>query len=287
MLWGFFLKIVVADKLSLTVNQVYGQVGSYHGLPLIIATYFFAFQIFCDFAGYSFIAIGAAKSMGIDLMQNFRRPYFSKSISEFWTRWHISLSSWFRDYLYIPLGGNRVSKARWIINIFIVFLMSGLWHGAGWTYLIWGGLNGFYLIFSNLTAAIRKNIIRKIILIKNHQKIFHIMQIIITFHLVLIAWIFFRAKTLADAIYIFKHILPIDNYNFDKMDIPLGFFGFTLLIFFIFCMETGNYIQEKIGANKFLAAKSVFFRWGIYLFLLLSILLFGEFGHYNFIYFQF
>ncbi len=136
MLWGFFKKVVIADRLAILVNQVYNNAENYEGAPLLLATYFFAFQIYCDFSGYSDIAIGAAQVMGFKLMDNFNRPYYSKSISEFWKRWHISLSTWFRDYLYIPLGGNRTAKWRWYANLFFTFLISGLWHGANWTFVI-------------------------------------------------------------------------------------------------------------------------------------------------------
>jgi len=140
MLWGFFKKVVIADRLAVYVNEIYASPGDENGLALLLATYFFAFQIYCDFSGYSDIAIGAARVMGYDLMENFRTPYLSKSIREFWSRWHISLSTWFRDYLYIPLGGNRVPQVRWFLNLFIVFVVSGFWHGANWTFLIWGAL---------------------------------------------------------------------------------------------------------------------------------------------------
>lgn len=158
MLWGFFKKIVIADRLAIYVNEVYNSPAEFQGLTLILATYFFAFQIYCDFSGYSDIAIGAARIMGYDLMINFRQPYFSQSIAEFWKRWHISLSTWFKDYLYIPLGGNRVAKNRWYFNLMAVFLISGLWHGANWTFVLWGFLHGFYLVFSIWTQNIRDTI---------------------------------------------------------------------------------------------------------------------------------
>ncbi|MCK5170638.1 MAG: MBOAT family protein [Bacteroidales bacterium] len=148
MLWGFFKKIVIADRVAVIVNQVYNNPSDAAGLPLLIGTYLFAFQIYCDFSGYSDIAIGAAQVFGINLMQNFRRPYFAKSIREFWQRWHISLSTWFRDYLYQSLGGSRTTRWRWYYNIMIVFLISGLWHGGNWTFVIWGGLHGSYYLFS-------------------------------------------------------------------------------------------------------------------------------------------
>src|SRR5699024_7094945 len=151
MAWGMFKKVVIADRVAQIVNLVYNDVHSYRGFPLILATVFFAFQIYCDFSGYSDIAIGSAQVMGFRLMENFRRPYFARTISGFWKRWHISLSSWFRDYVYIPLGGNRVVKWRWYYNLFITFLISGLWHGANWTFVAWGIIHGFYHIFALVT----------------------------------------------------------------------------------------------------------------------------------------
>ena len=161
MAWGLFKKVVVADRLALIVNGVYDNPTQFSGSSLILslATVFFAFQIYCDFSGYSDIARGCARVMGFKLMVNFDRPYFSKSIAEFWKRWHISLSTWFRDYLYISLGGNRVSTSRLYFNLFITFLISGLWHGANWTYVIWGALNGIYLIFAIVTAGLRRRLV--------------------------------------------------------------------------------------------------------------------------------
>src|SRR3989344_7847529 len=206
MTWGMFKKVVIADRLAVLVNWVYNDVHSFTGFPIFVATIFFSFQIYCDFSGYTDIARGSASVMGFDLMKNFDRPYFSKSISEFWKRWHISLSTWFRDYLYIPLGGNRVSKIRWYFNLFFVFLVSGLWHGANWTFIIWGSLHGLYLIISIMTGDIR-NKIKIITGLNEHQKISKILQVITTFCLVSFAWIFFRANNLSDATYLVKNIL--------------------------------------------------------------------------------
>src|SRR5690606_34889815 len=144
MLWGLFKKVVIADRLSIYVDAVYNNPVHHSGITCIVATIFFAFQIYCDFSGYSSIAIGSARVLGIDLMENFRRPYLATSIKDFWGRWHISLSTWFRDYLYIPLGGSRVRVPRHIMNMLIVFMVSGLWHGASWTFVIWGALHGLY-----------------------------------------------------------------------------------------------------------------------------------------------
>ena len=166
MLWGLFKKIVIADRLAIIVNTVYAKPGDFSGIVLLLATYCFAIQIYADFSAYSDIALGAARVMGITLMENFDRPYLSTTMSEFWKRWHISLSTWFRDYLYIPLGGNRVSTQRWCFNIMIVFLLSGLWHGANWTFIIWGALHGFYLLFGILTRPARDAIAKSLFQIR-------------------------------------------------------------------------------------------------------------------------
>ncbi|HEX2936722.1 MAG TPA: MBOAT family O-acyltransferase [Bacteroidales bacterium] len=193
MLWGLFKKLVIADRLATYVDAVYNYPDQHTGMSLIVATILFAFQIYCDFSGYSDMAIGAAKILGFKLMTNFNRPYLSRSISEFWKRWHISLSTWFKDYLYISLGGNRVSVPRWYFNLFIVFLISGLWHGANWTYIIWGALNGFYLIFAIVSQPFRDKV-NKLTGLKNVPVLFHISQILITFSLSCFAWIFFQGK---------------------------------------------------------------------------------------------
>jgi D-alanyl-lipoteichoic acid acyltransferase DltB (MBOAT superfamily) len=198
MLWGFFKKVAVADYLAVYVNGVYNHVDDYQGVPLLLATLFFSVQIYCDFSGYTDMARGVARIMGYDLMENFRRLYFSKSIREFWQRWHISLSTWFRDYVYIPLGGKRASTGRWYANLFVTFLLSGLWHGANWTFFIWGAIHGAYLILENMTgflqtrladwwfpgeAAVMNRLVRGGA----------------TLAMVCFAWIFFRANTVGDA----------------------------------------------------------------------------------------
>ncbi len=199
MLWGFFQKLVIADNLSVLVDRVFKNPYQYEGLSLALAAIFFTFQIYCDFSGYSDIAIGIAQVFGYTSMNNFERPYFSRSVPEFWRRWHISLSSWFRDYLYIPLGGNRVAMPRWYINLFIVFLVSGLWHGANWTFVAWGALHGLFCIASAATGNLRK----KLVTATGMDKIpaFHKgMQILVTFCLVSLAWIFFPANTNSHAV---------------------------------------------------------------------------------------
>ncbi|MBF0483129.1 MAG: MBOAT family protein [Candidatus Omnitrophica bacterium] len=204
-LWGLFQKVVIADRLSLVVNRIYDNLPNYQGPALVIATIFFAFQIYCDFAGYSDIAIGSAQVLGFRLMQNFRRPYLAVSISDFWQRWHISLSTWFRDYVYIPLGGNRVSKVQWFFNILITFVLSGLWHGANWTFLAWGGLHGAYYVVSQWAQVLRDKI-TKVWGWKEHSGIENFISVVITFILVCFAWVFFRSQNIENASYVFSHL---------------------------------------------------------------------------------
>ncbi|WP_258542665.1 MBOAT family O-acyltransferase [Parvicella tangerina] len=184
---GLFKKVVIADRISLFVNEVYNNSGDYEGFVLILATIAFAIQIYCDFSGYSDIAIGSARMLGIKLMTNFQTPYFSSSLKEFWTRWHISLSQWFRDYVYIPLGGNRVVKWRWYYNLMITFLISGLWHGANWTFIVWGGIHGLMLVLETINLKMPD------------FKLYRFLKIVFVFSVVCLAWVFFRANTISDA----------------------------------------------------------------------------------------
>jgi D-alanyl-lipoteichoic acid acyltransferase DltB (MBOAT superfamily) len=195
-LWGLFKKVVIADRLALYVNGVYNQPEAYSGLPLIVATVFFAFQIYCDFSGYSDIAVGTARVLGFRLMDNFRQPYLARSPREFWARWHISLSTWFRDYVYIPLGGNRRGRNRTLLNLFIVFLVSGLWHGANWTFVIWGALHGLYVVTE---AALAQRGWR---LLRGDGWLAQSARLAGTFVLVTVAWVFFRANSISDAGYV-------------------------------------------------------------------------------------
>lgn len=197
MITGFFKKLVVADIAAVYVNAVYNDASNANGLSVLIATVLFALQIYCDFSGYTDIAIGCAKMMGISLMQNFNRPYSAITIKEFWARWHISLSTWFRDYLYIPLGGNRRGKWRKNLNVMIVFLVSGLWHGAAWTFVIWGALHGFYQVFGAVTQNFREKICAKLG-IDVSSRGFAVYKNIVTFILVDFAWMFFRANSISD-----------------------------------------------------------------------------------------
>ena len=203
MMVGFFKKIVVADLISVYVNAVYNDVESASALGVIIATALFAVQIYCDFSGYTDIAIGCARIMGIRLMKNFDHPYTSTSIKEFWGRWHISLSSWFKDYLYIPLGGNRCSRPRHLFNLMVVFTVSGLWHGAAWTYVIWGALHGIYQIIGNLTIKRRNALVARLGFTPSHPAVVWVRRII-TFILVDFSWLFFRANSTRDAFKLIK-----------------------------------------------------------------------------------
>lgn len=209
MMWGFFKKVVIADRLSVAVNTVYNSCKYYSGLTFVFVTALFAFQIYCDFSGYSDIAIGCAKVLGFDLMRNFDRPYLSKSVREYWRRWHISLSSWFMDYIYIPLGGNRDGKIKQYRNLMATFLVSGLWHGANWTFVLWGGLHGLFIVFGNITDENCKKIKTFFGWKRNFLStwVINSISILITFGLVVFAFILFRANSIGDAVYIIKHLL--------------------------------------------------------------------------------
>ncbi|MBR4188934.1 MAG: MBOAT family protein [Kiritimatiellae bacterium] len=205
MLWGFFKKVVVADRLAEFVDAAYASPAAASAPAAILAAYFFAFQIYCDFSGYTDIARGAGRVMGFDIILNFRRPYFSRSVGEFWRRWHISLSSWFRDYLYIPLGGNRVTAARWAFNTMVVFLASGLWHGAAWTFVVWGGLHGLFLLCSRATDAWRRRACA-FFRVDPDGPLRNAVRTVLTFHLVTAAWVFFRAPTWNAAMAMFRRM---------------------------------------------------------------------------------
>ena len=274
MLWGFFMKLCVADVLSEYVNAVYNNIPNHNGTSLIIASIFFAFQIYCDFAGYSNIAIGTAKIMGFDLMKNFNLPYFSLNIKEFWRRWHISLSSWFTDYLYIPLGGNRVKYARHLTNLMITFLVSGIWHGANWTFVLWGMLHGVYLILDNI---IRKYLYSP----KYNTLISKLFSIFICFILVDFAWIFFRTNNVADAFSIICKIFTDIGAPF----VDLSIFTYGLLSLFILILkDTKDAFNLRLN---FMHSKYTIVRFLSFILLTIYVLLCGSFSSGQFIYFQF
>ena len=276
-LWGFFKKIVIADRVAVLVNAVYNSPTDYTGIPLILATILFAFQIYCDFSGYSDIAIGVARMMGFRLMTNFKRPFLATSIADFWKRWHISLSTWFRDYLYFPLGGNRVKVYRWYANLFLVFVVSGLWHGANWTFVFWGVLHGLYAVpYAILKTRTRY---QKTEETKSGLKDIH--QILFTFLLVLVGWVFFRAENITQAFYVFKKIF-LDLPNLPSLS---ELYPKRLLLIGAFILV------EWFQRNKEHALRlDNFPKWGrlsIYYFIIILILSLGNFNYIPFIYFQF
>ncbi len=280
MLWGLFKKLVIADRLAIYVNAVYNHPREHTGMTLILATIFFAFQIYCDFSGYTDIARGVARVMGFKLMMNFNRPYFARSISEFWKRWHISLSTWFKDYLYISLGGNRVSVPRWYLNLLIVFIISGLWHGANWTFIIWGALNGFYLVFALIAERYKLDVISQM---KKYPKLNRLMQILITFVLTCFAWIFFRANNVSDAFVIVKKIFQFKGpINIENPSIMI--YSIFSILFLLLVEARQEYYR---GSFSFFNSQNWIIRNFSYALLIILILLFGVFDGGQFIYFQF
>lgn len=295
MLWGYFLKIVLADRIAIFVDTVYGEFSTYQGSYLIVATILFAFQIYCDFAGYSTIAMGAAKVLGIKLMENFDAPYLSTSVAEFWRRWHISLTSWFKDYLYIPLGGSRRGNIRKYINKMIVFLVSGLWHGASFSFVVWGGLNGLYQIIGEILQPIRDKMVS--VLHLHRESYGHkLIQIVGTFALVDFSWIFFRANDCKEALEIVKHMITVKNpwvlfdgslygCGLDEKNFRLMLLGIVILLLADFCKRKGIQIRKVVVEQDY------WFRWLFFTLVISAIFTFGilgpDYNEANFIYFQF
>ena len=274
-----FKKIVIADRLAVFVNGVYGDIPSAGGISLLVAVLFFAFQLYFDFSAYSDIAIGSARLLGFELMTNFRRPYLSKSFSEFWTRWHISLSSWFRDYVYFPLGGSRRGARRTMINVMIVFLLSGLWHGASWNFVIWGGVNGLFLI-----------IFDRIFKLEQPGKIKKYLAPIFIFLSWAVSLVFFRSQTFADALSVFSNAGLSGSdalYNFGLKAAEFKFTFFVLAAFILY-----ELLAEMKGEKlvMWFYSKPGFIRWSLYLLIVFTIIYLGAYGSSNdntFIYFQF
>lgn len=271
MIWGFFIKLCVADRLSIYVDTIYNNIPNHNGGSISLASILYSFQIYCDFAGYSLIAIGTARMLGIHLINNFKRPYFSKSIKEFWSRWHISLSTWFRDYVYIPLGGNRVSKGRHKLNLIITFLVSGLWHGAAWNFILWGTVHGIGQVVNNRDTKSSN--------IKN-KTISQIIYIILVFSFVTAAWVFFRVKNISESTSIFKKIVTELGIPFFDSTLLYGGLSISILIIKDFIDEYKPNIK-LLNSNNFIISNVTS---GL---LLALILLLGVFGNGSFIYFQF
>lgn len=298
MLWGFFQKVVIADRIALCVTNVYDNYTDYTGLQIAMATALFAVQIYCDFAGYSDIAVGAAQVMGFRLMQNFRAPYFSESVAEFWRRWHISLSSWLRDYIYIPLGGSRCGQLRKYVNVMVTFLVSGLWHGASWNYVVWGGLNGFYQVIGDKTASIRRSIQKKC-KVNTECLSYRLFRMLVTFLLVDFAWLFFRAESMKTALRMIWHgIHTIGPFSWIDINCVLGITtlgmdekDFYVMLIAILILLIADVIRIRYSVRNELAKQNVIFRWAVYYAALFTILIFGiygaEFDASSFIYFQF
>jgi D-alanyl-lipoteichoic acid acyltransferase DltB (MBOAT superfamily) len=292
-MWGYFQKTMVADRIGQLVNTVYSSPGNYKGFEIVIATVFFGFQLYCDFSAYSNIAIGAAQVMGFSLSKNFERPYFSKSIREFWRRWHMSLTSWFMDYLYFPLGGSRCSKLRKHFNVMVVFVISGLWHGAGFTFLIWGLLHGTYYIIEDMLKPVKNKFIKRFN-IKTNIFIYKLIQVIITFGLVDFAWLFFRANSFKSSLVLIKNMVyfnPEIFINGSLYKLGLDHLNFLVAILSLVIVLIVDLFQRREGISDKLLTKNIVFRWSLYLASVLIILIFGAYGSdYNveqFIYSQF
>jgi D-alanyl-lipoteichoic acid acyltransferase DltB (MBOAT superfamily) len=274
--WGLFQKMVIADRLAVTVDRIYAHPNEFGGLTLALATFFFAFQIFCDFAGYSDVAIGTAQVLGFKLMTNFRQPYLARSVAEFWQRWHISLSTWFRDYLYLPLGGNRRGRWRHMVNVLIVFAVSGLWHGADWKFVIWGAINGVFVVMAGLPAPGSKK--------AAFQPAPAIVRRIATFALVCFTWVFFRAGSLGEAFTILGRIFSLQpddvasSIGKAPLIIATGLVGLAIL---------GQVVREGYQVRELMSCQPAWLRWSVYAAALTGILLLGEFHSRDFIYFQF
>jgi D-alanyl-lipoteichoic acid acyltransferase DltB (MBOAT superfamily) len=300
MAWGFFKKTVVADHLAIIVNIVYANPHGFNGPTLIMATIFFAFQLYCDFSGYSDIAVGASKVMGITLMENFERPYFSKSIAEFWRRWHISLSTWLRDYVYFPLArsSKKTTRITLYIATIITFLLSGLWHGAAWNYVVMGAYFGICIVLAEMFKKYKIKLLA-VIKLPPSSRVVWFGNIVITFLLVCIGWVFFRARSLSDAFYIITHfgnglgnfLVHFYNYNewknlfslsgaISKNDFIMTVLGLGVVILI-------DMIERTVCIWNKVATYHTYVRWFIYYCLIFSIIGFGRFGLEDFIYFQF
>lgn len=295
MLWGYFLKLVIADRAAIFVNTVYGNIDTYQGIYILVAALFFAIQIYCDFYGYSLIAKGTAKILSIDLMENFNYPYLRTSIADFWRGWHISLSTWFRDYLYIPLGGNRKGRIRKYINIMIVFMTSGLWHGASISFVIWGGLHGVYQIIGDVLKPIRHKI-NSLIGFDENSLGCRVYSTVVTFGLAAFAFIFFRADSAIMALRAIKNMITVYNpwvlVNGDIYTLGLDDKNMRLLLVCLLVLLIADICKMKnITIRNIIISQNMWFRSLVVGFSIAFILTFGIWGpgysEASFIYFQF
>lgn len=279
-LWGLFKKVVIADQCAEYANQIFNNSADYSGSTLVLGAIFFTFQIYGDFSGYSDIALGTARLFGIELLRNFAFPYFSRDIAEFWRRWHISLSTWFRDYLYIPLGGSKGGTWMKIRNTFVIFLVSGFWHGANWTFIVWGFLNALYIMPSIVFNTNRNNIeiVAKGKYLPTLKDLF---SIGITFSLTVFAWIFFRAENLSHAV---QYILQIFSSSLLSFPTVRPKLLFILLMFFLFIEWLGR--EEEYALAKLGLKTPRIIRWSFYYAIILAIFYYTG-SEQQFIYFQF
>lgn len=295
MLWGYFMKMIISDRAKIFVDVVYheGEYSKYYGFIPVIATILFAIQIYCDFAGYTYIAIGAAQIMGFDLMNNFETPYLATSITDFWSRWHISLTNWFKDYLYIPLGGNRKGKVRKYINIYIVFLLSGLWHGASWHFVAWGLIHGVLRIIDDLTKNTREKIYK---FLGFEEEIgFKIFKMAGTFIFVCLAWVFFRAQSVGQALAIIKNMLKWNPWTLTDgsiLNIALDAKEMNVLVVSLVILLAVDICRyNKVKLLELFAKQNWVFKGAAVIATILAILVFGIYGanfdSASFIYFQF
>jgi len=290
MLWGLFKKIVIADRLAIIVDNVYNHPAEFSGPHFAVATVFFAYQIYCDFSGYSDIAIGVAQVMGIKLMLNFNRPYAARSISEFWKRWHISLSTWFKDYLYIPLGGNRVSYNRWCFNIFAVFAISGIWHGASWTFVAWGVIHGLYMIIESGGRRLAEKL-PGVSGGAGLTRIYSVLKVFTVFVLVNFAWIFFRSPSIREACLIVSRLhcgwagILDARGMFSSMGVTLRelCFAGALIVF----LEIVSYFERDKGMCDLMSSRPWVVRWAFMLLVVMLIINFAVTKSVPFLYFQF
>ena len=283
-LWGLFKKVVVADNCAVFVNAIFDNPDPLSGSTLFMGAVLFAFQIYCDFSGYSDIAIGTSRLFNINLKQNFATPYFSRNIGEFWRRWHISLSTWFRDYLYIPLGGSQGGTWNKIRNVFLIFIVSGFWHGASWNFIVWGGLNALYFLPLLLTKNNRNhlNTVAEGSLFPTYKEI---LSIGLTFFLTVIAWVFFRADTLTEAVHYLNLMFSSSFFTVPSFITPKAFMLYTYLLICLFIAVEWVQRDKKFGLS--IENLNRPFRWVIYTIVIGVIITFGQFGESEFIYFQF
>lgn len=275
-IWGYFMKLCIAENVSTYVDAVYNNLINHSGYSIILATFFFTFQIFCDFGGYSLIAIGCAKCMGFTLMQNFNHPYLSSSFREFWKRWHISLSSWFMDYVYIPLGGSRCSELKHQRNLLLTMLASGLWHGANWTFIFWGGVHGVLLCINSLS--------RKVNFLQSENIVIKVFNILFTFILTMFTWIFFRANTIGDAFLVIKKIASPSGHIYYGDGKPSVLLPFILILILIFKEIKDEYFKNSL---KFMHHPNIYISAFYSAIIIITILLCAQFEGGQFIYFQF